>query len=304
MAPTSGGQYHWVSEFSPRSIQKPLSYFSGWMSTLSWVAGTAGASFMLGLLTTSILVAYRPSYSPERYQTTLFAFASALIQVLANTVCASQLPRFQKLMMIPHGLGWIPVLIVLWTLAPHGRAKDVFTTFSSNGGWGDMGLSVMVGQITSVYFLICGSSYQHARLLRDQLTKAGSDSAAHLSEEVKDAATSIPRAMIWSFFLNGILGFAMLITLLFCIPDISIILDPELNPSGFPVVYVFQQASYYGSVPLLVILQITVIAGAIDSNCSTSRQIFAFARDGGLPFKSVLTMVSSGTRIGLVTSPC
>ena len=159
MAPTSGGQYHWVSEFSPRSIQKPLSYFSGWMSTLSWVAGTAGASFMLGLLTTSILVAYRPSYSPERYQTTLFAFASALIQVLANTVCASQLPRFQKLMMIPHGLGWIPVLIVLWTLAPHGRAKDVFTTFSSNGGWGDMGLSVMVGQITSVYFLICGSSY-------------------------------------------------------------------------------------------------------------------------------------------------
>ena len=29
MAPTSGGQYHWVSEFAPRRVQKPLSYLVG-----------------------------------------------------------------------------------------------------------------------------------------------------------------------------------------------------------------------------------------------------------------------------------
>jgi choline transport protein len=29
MAPTSGGQYHWVSEFAPRKYQKFLSYMSG-----------------------------------------------------------------------------------------------------------------------------------------------------------------------------------------------------------------------------------------------------------------------------------
>ena len=28
-APTAGGQYHWVSEFAPRSIEKPLSYLVG-----------------------------------------------------------------------------------------------------------------------------------------------------------------------------------------------------------------------------------------------------------------------------------
>lgn len=154
MAPTSGGQYHWVSEFSPKSIQKPLSYFAGWMSTLSWVAGTAGASFILGVFITSILVGYQPSYTPKPYQTTLFVFAVALIQVLANTVFSRQLPAFQKAMMIPHGLGWIPVVIFLWVLAPHASAHDVFARFSSNGGWQDMGLSIMVGQITSVYFLI------------------------------------------------------------------------------------------------------------------------------------------------------
>src|SRR5436309_11927856 len=29
MAPTAGGQYHWVSEFAPRKYQKVLSYISG-----------------------------------------------------------------------------------------------------------------------------------------------------------------------------------------------------------------------------------------------------------------------------------
>lgn len=125
------------------------------MATLSWQAGTAGASFIVGLLIQSVYVAYNPSYSPQRYQGTLFVFACALLQVLVNTIGASQLPRFQKVMMLPHGLGWIAVVIVLWVLAPHADAKDVFTNFSSNGGWEPIGISVMVGQITSVYFLIC-----------------------------------------------------------------------------------------------------------------------------------------------------
>jgi choline transport protein len=29
MAPTAGGQYHWVSEFAPEKYQKILSYLSG-----------------------------------------------------------------------------------------------------------------------------------------------------------------------------------------------------------------------------------------------------------------------------------
>lgn len=37
MAPTSGGQYHWVSEFAPRKYQKILSYIVGWLLVLGWV---------------------------------------------------------------------------------------------------------------------------------------------------------------------------------------------------------------------------------------------------------------------------
>jgi choline transport protein len=128
------------------------------MSVLSWQAGTAGGSFIVGTLTQATIVAFRPSYSPKPWQGVLFVIAVTFVECLVNTVFASQLPRIQKLMVLPHALGWIAVIIVLWTLAPHASAKEVFTSFTSNGGWEPVGLSTIVGaQVTCAYFLICKS---------------------------------------------------------------------------------------------------------------------------------------------------
>jgi choline transport protein len=244
------------------------------MATTSWQAGSAGGSFLIGTLIQGTIAAYKPSYIPQRWQGTLFVFAVALIEGLVNSVFANQLPRIQKVMVFPHGVGWIAVIVVIWVLAPHASAKDVFTSFTSNGGWEPMGLSLMVGQITSVYFLIL------------------SDSAAHLAEEVKTASKSVPRAMVWSFYLNALVGFIVLITFLFALPSIDDVLDPTKNVSGFAFVYVLQQASYKGAIPLIVMILAVMLTGSIDSNASTSRQTFAFARDGGLPFGSFLARVT------------
>lgn len=48
MAPTSAGQYHWVSEFAPPSTQKYLSYISGWLSALGWQANIALTAYTSG----------------------------------------------------------------------------------------------------------------------------------------------------------------------------------------------------------------------------------------------------------------
>lgn len=50
MAPTSGGQYHWVSEFAPASSQKFLSYITGWLSSMSYQAGNASGFFLAGTI--------------------------------------------------------------------------------------------------------------------------------------------------------------------------------------------------------------------------------------------------------------
>jgi hypothetical protein len=116
------------------------------MSTLSWQAGTAGGSFILGTLIQAVITAYNPSYTPKPYRGTLFVIAGSCLQGFVNIVFATHLPGFQKLMIIPHGLGWIAVIGMLWALAPHASAKQVFTSFTSNGGWEPIGRKYILTQ--------------------------------------------------------------------------------------------------------------------------------------------------------------
>jgi amino acid transporter len=262
-----------VSEFAPPSSQNILSYISGWLSVLSWLAGAAGGAFLNGTLIQGIIAAYDPSYVFKRWHGTLFVFMICVIQFLINGVFVNQLPRLQKVMAFPHGLGWIPVIVVFWVLAPHASAKDVFLNWESMG-WQNMGLSVMVGQVTTIYFLVA------------------SDSAAHLAEEVKSASKAVPRAMIWAFTVNALIGFIVLISFLFAIPSVAEVMDPSINVSGYAFIYVLKQCSYDGGIVLSVLILCVIITGAIDGNASTSRQTFAFARDGGLPFGWWLSKVS------------
>ena len=110
-----------------------------------------------------------------------------------------------------------------------------------------------------------------------------------MAEEIKDAGTSVPRAMVWSYFGNGIIGFVLLITYLFAMPSVD---DAISDPSGFPFIYVFGQAMPLAGVNVLVILVLVlVIFSDVSFNASTSRQTFAFARDSGLPFSAWLSRV-------------
>ena len=272
MAPTSGGQYHWVSEFAPKRYQKFLSYMSGWMATTSWQAGTAGGAFLIGTIIQGTITAYNPNYVPQRWQGTLFVFAVAAIEGVINVLVVDQLPRIQKIMIFPHFIGWIPIVVMLWVLAPHASARDALIDIQSNGGWELPGLSVMIGQISCVYFLIL------------------SDAAAHLAEEVKTASKSVPQAMMWSYWLNSLVGFIVLISFAFALPNLDNALS---SPTGFAFIYVFQQCSYKGAIPLIVMILLIGITGNTDCNASTSRQTFAFARDGGIPAHRALSQVTT-----------
>jgi choline transport protein len=154
-APISGGQYHWVSEFAPPRWQKPLSYMTGWMSTLSWQAGIASGSFLTGTIIQALITVNNPSYSPENWQGTLLVFSMVLVLFIANIWGAKSLPMLQNILLVVHCFGFFAVIIVLWVLAPRNSAKKVFTEFTNEGGWSTMGLSLMVGQISAIYGSIC-----------------------------------------------------------------------------------------------------------------------------------------------------
>lgn len=70
-APTSGGQYHWVSEFAPSSVQKPFSYIAGWLSALGWQTIVAGSSYLGGSMILTLASMDNPSYVPAPWYVAL-----------------------------------------------------------------------------------------------------------------------------------------------------------------------------------------------------------------------------------------
>lgn len=158
-APTSGGQYHWVSEFAPPAYQQFFSYVVGWMSTLSWQAGNAADCFLTGTITQALLVVNNPDYEPQRWQGTLFVFAMVFVLYIINIWGHDFWPRIQNGLMVLHVLAFLAVVLTLWVMAPHNTSKAVFTEFHNGGGWPTVGLSLMVGQISAIYSVLGTSAF-------------------------------------------------------------------------------------------------------------------------------------------------
>jgi len=174
-------------------LQKPISYMSGWMATLSWQCGTCSGMFLLGTQIQGLIAVTHDSYEPTHWQGNLFVIAMVGIGLVTNVWGAKQLPLIEAILLVFQISGFLAVLVVLWVMIPKNSASDVFTNFDNCGGWSSMGLSCLVSQVTAIYGLI------------------GSDGAAHMAEETKEASIIVPRCMIWCDLLNGAMGFVMLI---------------------------------------------------------------------------------------------
>lgn len=117
-----------------------------------------------------------------------------------------------------------------------------------------------------------------------------------MSEEIKDASLTLPRAMMWTVVINGSLGFVMLITFCFCLGDVDIILS-DSNVMPFVQTFLIATQSHAGTSIMTTILIILTFFGCITNVATASRQMFAFARDQGLPFSSFLSYVSFQKRV-------
>ena len=79
--------------------------------------------------------------------------------------------------------------------------------------------------------------------------------------------------MIGSYILSGVLSLVFLISYLFVITDIEGAIN---HPTGYPFLYVFEQAFSMEAVNALTSIVILLIfAGTLSYNLSSSRQVWA-----------------------------
>ncbi|KAL4788296.1 amino acid/polyamine transporter I [Aspergillus varians] len=280
MSPTAGGQYHWVSEFAPRRFQKFLSYITGWLTATGWQCAIVAIAMLTGTIIQSLIVLNDPGYSFERWHGTLLSIAITTFSILFNTFLAKNLPMVEALILIIHVVGLFAIIIPLWVLAPRNNPKAVFTEFNNGGGWSSDGTAALVGFSTTITSMI------------------GYDCSIHMSEEIKDASQTLPKAMMSAVGVNAVLGFIMIITLSFTLGDVNNILE---SPTGFPFIQIFFNTTQSHAVTntMTSILVITLTASTITKVATASRQLWSFARDKGLPFSSFFARVTPGWNIPL-----
>ncbi|KAL8717407.1 MAG: hypothetical protein Q9225_005338 [Loekoesia sp. 1 TL-2023] len=282
-----------TSEFAPRKYQKILSFSVGFFCVLGWQTSLAATCYASAQQITALINLDHTSYVPSSWQTSLISWAILLLCIFANTVLFRKLPLIEGVVTFIHVLGFFAFVIVLWILAPRGTASSVFTEFESNG-WPTVGLACLAGLNGPVPYL------------------TGADSTVHLSEELKNAAWALPRSMVATAISNYITSFVVVgafslsfikfldadpvptsVTLMFCLGDIDSVLE---SPTGQPYIAVVLNATH--SVPatkvLTVVILILVVSCSVNGVTTTSRQLWSFARDGGLPFSSWISQVRPG----------
>ena len=111
-----------------------------------------------------------------------------------------------------------------------------------------------------------------------------------MTEELHDARKTAPKAIIWSVWIGAITGFAFLIAAMFCIGNLDAVIA---TPTRVPLIAIFQEAtgSVGGALGLTILITIIALVSLVFLMAQSSRVVFSFARDRGLPFSGLISRV-------------
>ncbi|MCQ4084978.1 amino acid permease [Streptomyces sp. RB6PN25] len=274
--PTSAGLYFWAHRMAPRRSAAAWAWFTGWFNVLGQVAVTAGVDFgAASFLGAYLNLQFGFTVTPGRV---IGLFAVILIvHGLLNTFGVRIVAFLNDVSVWWHVVG-VAVIVGALTFAPshHQSASFVFTHFVNNTGWHS---SLYVGLLS---------------LLVAQYTFTGYDASAHMTEETQQASTSGPRGIVRSIWLSWIAGLVLLLGFTFAIQSYSGTLNSK---TGVPPAQILLDAvgATGGKLLLLVVIGAQLFCG-MASVTANSRMIYAFSRDGALPYSRVWHRINDRTR--------
>jgi choline transport protein len=232
-------------------------------------------------------------------------FAIMLVPLVVNIFARKLLAPVEILGGIFHIIFVPAILVPLVLLAPRNPSSFVWDGFISGiSGWKNDGVIWSLGLLSVTFPLGSKLSILKDIGISDTDNKStGFDGVLHMSEETKNAAINIPRAMVYSTIVNGIIAFGFTVAVLYTMGNVFLILT---SPTGSPIIQIVFQAtqSKRATTVIASLILVNGIFATFSTTASVSRLIWAFARDNGLPFSSFFVKVSSHPTLSIYdTSP-
>jgi amino acid transporter len=296
--PTAGGLYYWASQLGGPA----WGWFTGWFNLIGQVAVTAGIDYGLAVSIDVLLHAWFPNFpatlgtvlaiDPATQWTTLAIYAVVLILHAGLNIFGVRIVAFLNDVSVWwHIVGVILIgggVVVAALIGQQFNDTNftthvTATTLNSAGTLFQANPKFNATGFPTWYAFLLG-------LLLAQYTYTGYDASAHMTEETVGAAKRAPWGIVMSVVVSAFAGYVVLMGLLSAAPDLG---KAALYIN--PVLYILESRTGY----LIGTLLFAVAVGAqffcgMSSITTNSRMIYAFSRDGAVPFSNVWHRLDSG----------
>jgi len=266
--PTSGAMYHWACRLGG----KGWGWFTAWFNIIGQLATLAGIDYGCALFVTPLLGV------PTTTGNVLIVYAAVLLShAVINHVGIGLVSRLNDVSVTVHVVGVFAIVGALFIFAPKQPIGFFFARITSNANGWPYWWAFVVG------------------LLQAQWTFTGYDASASVSEETVDPRRRVPWGIVLAVVVSSVVGYLLLMALTLAIRDIPSVLNAR-DAAGQPIPAVI--AILTTALGMRAGGLVTALAAMAMWFCGlsavtwTSRVIYAFARDGGMPMAEVWRRVS------------
>ncbi|EHK18240.1 uncharacterized protein TRIVIDRAFT_44930 [Trichoderma virens Gv29-8] len=260
--PTAGGQYHFTSIMAPKSYNRSISYICGMIATVSWIICSTSVA--------SITTEFYSGYKANAWQLFLISQGLNLFSLAYNLFLLKRTRWIHDAAFFLTLSTFLTISIVCLARGDKQSSTWVWTNFEPSSGWPPV-VSFFTGLTTHAYMF------------------GGLDSALHLAEETLDASRTVPKALMSTIGIGFFSGFVFSVAMTYCIPSLDIFANDPV-----PIYKLWRIASKSDTAATVFLVTGIVIFTfiLIATQQTTSRLIWALARDRGLVFSSQFAKLS------------
>jgi amino acid transporter len=281
--PTAGGLYHWSSHLGG----KFWGWATAWFNLIGLICVVSSVDVLL------YTVFFKDLFLGTALGVDVSTFGDWHQRIFLIIILGSQALLNHRFINLTTKLtDWsgyvilgltVVLIIVLFAFSP--VALDFSRLWNFQNVTGDAGGGVVPFRTESIAFaFLLGLSYVC-------YTITGFDASAHTSEETQDAQVNVPKGMWTAVFWSWVFGLVAVAAYVLTMPSLE-----EAHAAGWGSFFYMWGASRmpgWLSIVLAFGMVLVNYVCALAGLTSTSRMMYAFARDGGLPASATLSQVST-----------
>lgn len=260
--PLAGYSYQWVT----RLIGPGLGWMAGWMTFAFLVLVVPAVDGGLAPVLAGLL-----RIDPTASHLMWIVIVTLLIQATLNIIGVKLASQINSAAVFTEALGVIGLILVLGGIA-------LFKTHPSPAILFNHG--VVQGSVAPAFMLA---------MLMGLFTLVGFEAPANLAEETVNARKTLPRAVMLSVTISGVLGTLFLIAATLGINDLKAVTE---SASPLPDIIEGNLGPVVGT-SFLVLVAVSIFACGLILTTSASRLVYAMSRDNVFFFSDVFRKVDS-----------